>query len=349
MAFLQNSFEALGLQCYTPAKLNLETPRLKTPSSEVKSSESEPAQTRCDTNLAEAGKGSSMDIITTHESLSASPKIRKVRPVKAGHVTIGGPEFAVIAGPCSIESYSQFRETALGVKQNGASLLRGGVWKMRTNASAFQGLGAEALHFISDVLKETGMGLVTEITDPRQIELLDGFISMYQVGARNMFNYALLKELGQTKKPVLLKRAFSALIDEWVKAADYITQGGNENVILCERGIRTFETKTRYTFDLNAVIWAKQNTNFPVVVDPSHAVGIRKMVSDIAYAAAAVGADGIIVEVHPRPHEALSDGPQALTLPDFAEMMSNLEKILAVFHRSVHPAPEITLSYEGHT
>ena len=273
--------------------------------------------------------------------------VRNVKPVKVGSITIGGPDYAVIAGPCSIENHSQFRETALGVKKSGATLLRGGVWKMRTNASAFQGLGPEAFNFVNEVLNETGMGLVTEITDPRQIELVDDFVSVYQVGARNMFNYALLKELGQTRKPILLKRSFSALIDEWVKAADYIIQGGNDNVILCERGIRTFENKTRYTFDLNAVIWAKQNTNFPVIVDPSHAVGIRKMVSDVAYAAAAVGADGIIVEVHPRPEEALSDGPQALTLPDFELLMQNSRKILEVFHRNIHPNAEVVQSLQG--
>jgi len=250
------------------------------------------------------------------------------RPVKVGDVSIGAGQFAVIAGPCSIESKSQFEETALAVKSKGASLLRGGIWKMRTSAKTFQGLGSEAMHFVPDVLKQSGMGLVTEVTDPRQVELLDDYVAMYQVGARNMFNYSLLKELGQTNKPILLKRSFSALVDEWVKAAEYITNGGNENVILCERGIRTFETATRYTFDLNAVIWAKQHTHFPVIVDPSHAVGIREFVPKVAFAAAAVGADGIIVEVHPRPADALSDGKQALTLTDYNQMMGTLEKIL---------------------
>ncbi len=258
---------------------------------------------------------------------------RSTRAVMVGNVRIGGPEFAVIAGPCSIESHSQFSETATAVKAAGACLLRGGVWKMRTDVKAFQGLGSEAFQFMHQVLNETGLGLVSEVTDPRQIEMLDDYVVMYQVGARNMFNYSLLKELGQTRKPVLLKRSFSALIDEWIKAADYVAHGGNENIILCERGIRTFETKTRYTFDLNAVIWAKQNSHFPVIVDPSHAIGIRDMVAPVAFAAAAVGADGVIVEVHPRPAEALSDGKQSLTIPDFKQMMKTIERILEATDR----------------
>lgn len=257
------------------------------------------------------------------------------RAVQVGKIAIGGPEFAVVAGPCSIENKEQFQTTANAVKSYGACMLRGGVWKMRTDAKSFQGLGTEAFQFIKEITEETGLDLVTEVTDPRQIEMLDDYVVMYQVGARNMFNYALLKELGQTRKPVMLKRSFSALLDEWVKAADYITHGGNENVILCERGIRTFETKTRYTFDVNAVIWAKQHTHFPVIVDPSHAVGIRDMVPKVAFAAAAAGADGIIVEVHPRPAEALSDGKQALTVPDFKQMMHTLERILEATDRSL--------------
>jgi len=260
---------------------------------------------------------------------------RATKSIQVGNVKIGGPEFAVIAGPCSIESRSQFAETSMAVKSAGACLLRGGIWKMRTDVKAFQGLGSEAFQFIKETIDDSGLGLVSEVTDPRQIEMLDDFVVMYQVGARNMFNYALLKELGQTKKPVLLKRSFSALIEEWLKAANYIISGGNENVILCERGIRTFETKTRYTFDLNAVIWAKQNSHLPVIVDPSHAVGIRDMVAPVAYAAAAVGADGIIVEVHPRPAEALSDGQQSLTIQDFKTMMHTIERILEATDRSL--------------
>lgn len=256
--------------------------------------------------------------------------------VNIGGIDIGGPHFTVIAGPCSIESHSQFMETAKGVKASGAHLLRGGIWKMRTSSKDFQGLGSASFDFIKSVCKEMQMSLVSEVTDARQIEEIYDLVECFQVGSRNMHNYALLKELGMQKKPVLLKRGFAALITEWVKAAEYVTVGGNPNVILCERGIRTFETATRNTLDLNAVAFAKKNTSLPVIVDPSHAVGIRDLVPDMAYAAAAVGADGIIVEVHPRPAEALSDGKQALTLEDFQKMMSKLDKILTAIDRPLH-------------
>ncbi|MCE3009207.1 MAG: 3-deoxy-7-phosphoheptulonate synthase [Proteobacteria bacterium] len=276
---------------------------------------------------------------TTHLS-SAQPTDLwtngKTRPVQVQNITFGGPEFTVIAGPCSIESSEQFLTTAQAVKSSGAVMLRGGVWKLRTSSKTFQGLGPEAFAFIKEVLKQTEMMLVSEITDPRQIEILDDYVEMYQVGSRNMHNYALLKELGQTRKPVMLKRGFSAFVDEWLKAAEYITVGGNEGVILCERGIRTFETATRNTLDLNAVVYAKANTHFPVIVDPSHAVGVRKLVPQLAWAAAAAGADGIIVEVHPRPEEALSDGQQALTVSDFKMMMQRLEAILTAVGRPLH-------------
>lgn len=250
------------------------------------------------------------------------------KSVQVGDLSIGAGEFTVIAGPCAIESESQFQETAFAVRELGAVLLRGGIWKMRTSHRTFQGLGSDAFDFVKSIIKQTGMGFVTEVTDPRQIEQVDEFVSMYQVGARNMYNYALLKELGKTKKPVLLKRAFSALVDEWIKAGDYVTDGGNSKVILCERGIRTFETSSRFTLDLNSILVAKSKSEYPVVVDPSHAVGISEYVPKLAVAAAAVGADGIIVEVHPRPIEALSDGKQALTVENFRMMMSQIDRVL---------------------
>lgn len=268
-------------------------------------------------------------------SLDNSINSRKVTPVDIGGVKIGGGEFAVIAGPCSIESREQFSETANFVADHGACLIRGGIWKLRTNASSFQGLGPSAISFIKDVCQQVGMGLVTEITDPRQIDSVNEIAAMFQVGSRNMHNYELLKELGKTNKPILLKRGFAALVDEWLNAAEYIIRGGNEKVILCERGIRTFETCTRNTLDINAVAYIKANTNFPVIVDPSHAVGVRALVPRLAYAAAAVGADGIIVEVHPRPEQALSDGAQALTLSDFSQMMRQLELMLKSFDRKL--------------
>jgi|SRR6185312_3073792 len=276
-----------------------------------------------------------MKFTHTHHAMlqETSLNFSRTKPVQVGNVLVGGLGFAVIAGPCSIESPAQFLETALAVKNSGAVLLRGGIWKLRTSSKTFQGLGSDAFTFIKDVLKTTGMKLTSEVTDPRQIEMLDDVVEMYQVGSRNMHNYALLKELGQTRKPILLKRGFSAFIDEWIKAAEYVTAGGNDKVILCERGIRTFETATRNTLDINAVAFAKANTPFPVIVDPSHAVGIRELVSPVALAAAAAGADGIIVEVHPRPHEALSDGQQALTVEDFQTLMVKLERVLAALDR----------------
>ncbi|OFZ31705.1 MAG: 3-deoxy-7-phosphoheptulonate synthase [Bdellovibrionales bacterium RIFCSPHIGHO2_01_FULL_40_29] len=255
--------------------------------------------------------------------------------VQVGNVKIGGPQFTVIAGPCSIESEGQFRQTSESVKKSGAALLRGGIWKMRTSPKSFQGLGQSAFDFIKKVKNETGLGLVSEVTDIRQIEEISPFVDAFQVGARNMHNYSLLKELGHQPKPVLLKRNFSAFIDEWLKAADYVAQGGNQNVILCERGIRTFETATRNTLDLNAVVYAKKNSHFPVVVDPSHAVGISELVAPLCFAAAAAGADGLIVEVHPEPAKALSDGDQALTLEGFDKMMKQLEKVLNAFDRTL--------------
>jgi 3-deoxy-7-phosphoheptulonate synthase len=255
------------------------------------------------------------------------------RTVKVGNVTIGGPEFTVIAGPCSIESREHFQQTSIAVKKAGASIVRAGIWKLRTSADAFQGLGNEAFQFIREVKKETGMTLVSEITDPRQIEEVIDFVDMFQIGSRNMHNYSLLKEVGKTKTPVLLKRGFAALIDEWIKATEYVRMGGNENVILCERGIRTFETATRNTLDLNAVVYAKAKTNLPVIVDPSHAIGLREFVPQLSYASAVAGADGVIVEVHPNPDKAMSDGRQSLNFSDFDGMMKQLEKILDVIGR----------------
>jgi 3-deoxy-7-phosphoheptulonate synthase len=282
------------------------------------------------------------NIISNRGKIQASSFFpSRTKPVQVGNVTIGGPAFAVIAGPCSIESPAQFLETAQAVKNSGAVFLRGGIWKLRTSAKTFQGLGSESFGFIKDVLRTTGLQLTSEVTDPRQIELLDDVVGMYQVGSRNMHNYALLKELGQTRKPVLLKRGFSAFIDEWIKAAEYVTAGGNDRVILCERGIRTFETATRNTLDINAVAYAKANTPFPVIVDPSHAVGIRELVSPVALAAAAAGADGLIVEVHPRPKEALSDGPQALTVNGFHQLMIQLEKVLTALDRPLLTPEEL--------
>lgn len=262
-------------------------------------------------------------------------KSKKTRQVQVGPVTIGSQQFAVIAGPCSIESESQFRSSAESVKNLGAQLLRGGMWKMRTSAQSFQGLGEESFAFVKRVQNDLNMQLVSEVTDPRQIEQIDDLVAMYQVGSRNMYNYALLKELGQTKKPVLLKRSFSALVDEWIKAAEYISQGGNENIILCERGIRTFETATRNTLDLNAVAYVKRYTDFPVIVDPSHGVGVKDLIAPMSLAAIAAGADGLLIEVHPNPSAALSDGKQALTVNDFEMLMNQIRTLLPAFGKTL--------------
>lgn len=251
-----------------------------------------------------------------------------VAPIEIGAYHIGGKDFVVMAGPCSIESLSQFTQTAEFVKHNGAAILRGGMFKLRTNPDSFQGMEHAAYSIAREVKLKTGMPFISEVTDPRQIGDLAEIVDVFQVGSRNMHNYALLKELGAVKKPVLLKRGFSGLVSEWLLSAEYIVKHGNPNVILCERGIRTFETATRNTFDVNAIAFVKANSNFPVIADPSHGTGVRELVTPIALAAAAAGADGIIVEVHPDPKVALSDGFQALTFDMFEDLMIKLEKIL---------------------
>ncbi|MFN8944362.1 MAG: 3-deoxy-7-phosphoheptulonate synthase [Pseudobdellovibrionaceae bacterium] len=259
------------------------------------------------------------------------------RKVVVNGIEFGGDKFVVIAGPCSIESESHLLDTGSAVKKSGASLLRGGIWKMRTSSESFQGLGNGALSFIPSTLNKLGIGLISEITDPRQIEILNPLVSAYQVGSRNMHNYALLTELGKQNKPVLLKRGFGALIDEWIKAAGYIEKEGNQNIILCERGIRTFEKATRNTLDINAVVYAKKHSPYPVIVDPSHAVGISELVPDVALAAVASGCDGLIVEVHPHPKDAKSDGDQALNYAEFDLLMGKVRKVLiALEKKSLH-------------
>lgn len=255
------------------------------------------------------------------------------KPVRVGSLEFGGSSFAVIAGPCSIESLEQCSQTANAVKKSGAVMLRGGMFKLRTNPETFQGMGSDAFSIVREVKAKTGLPFVSEITDPRQISDFIGLVDMFQVGSRNMHNYALLKELGQVQTPVLLKRGFSGLISEWLHSAEYLVKHGNPNVVLCERGIRTFETATRNTFDLNAIAFVKQNSHFPVIADPSHATGATSLVTPMALAAAAAGADGLIIEVHPNPAVALSDGFQALTPDLFQSLMSRLERVLTALDR----------------
>jgi 3-deoxy-7-phosphoheptulonate synthase len=245
-------------------------------------------------------------------------------------------KFTVVAGPCSIESKEQLLAMANAFQDYGLSLIRGGVWKMRTDPNSFQGLGEKAIEILKYLKEELRLRLITEVSDPRQLDFLHPWTSVYQVGARNMFNYALLKELAQQEKPVLLKRSFGATLNEWIKASEYLAAGKNPQVVLCERGIRTFETSARYTFDLNSVLIAKQETGLPVFVDPSHAIGLREFVPQLCFAAAAAGADGLLIEVHPEPEKSISDARQAISIETFHEIMQKLEQILPIFNRSLN-------------
>lgn len=237
---------------------------------------------------------------------------------------IGGRDFVVIAGPCSVEGEAMLLETARGVRSAGARLLRGGAYKPRTSPYSFQGLGEVGLALLADVRTQTGLPVVTEVMDPRQAELVAEYADVLQIGARNMQNYPLLQEVGRIQRPVLLKRGLSATLEELLMAAEYIMAQGNAEIILCERGIRTYERAMRNTLDVGAVPFLKSETHLPVIVDPSHAAGHADLVAPLAYAATAAGADGLIVEVHPRPEEALSDGDQSLTPKAFTEMMEKL-------------------------
>lgn len=243
--------------------------------------------------------------------------------------------FLIIAGPCSVESFELFQKVAKEVSRLGATALRGGIFKLRTHSDSFQGLGAEGIDIVKRVKEELEIPYICEITDPRQIHILNEVVDVYQVGTRNMHNYELLKELGRMKKPVLLKRGLAAYLDEFLAAAEYILKAGNSQVILCERGIRTFERSTRNTLDLSAIPYLKQKSNLPVIVDPSHATGKRELVPPMCWAAAAAGADGIMVEVHPDPIQALSDKEQALTLSDFKLMMIRLRRVLEAMDRNL--------------
>ena len=255
---------------------------------------------------------------------------RQTRPqpsvveVGSGKIKIGGNEVVVIAGPCSVESREQLLETAEGVKRAGATMLRGGAYKPRTSPYEFQGLGIEALKILREARERTGLPVVTEVMSTEDVDLICEYADMLQVGARNMQNFALLRRLATVKKPILLKRGPSATVKEWLLAAEYLLSGGNDQVVLCERGIKTFETGTRNTFDLAAVALAKELSHLPVVADPSHGTGKQSLIGAVSRAAIAVGADGIIVEVHPCPERALSDGPQSLDIPQFERVMRGL-------------------------
>ncbi len=253
----------------------------------------------------------------------------------AGRVAIGGRSLAIIAGPCSVEGRDMLLDSARAVRDAGAVMLRGGAYKPRTSPYSFRGLGDDALELLVEAREDTGLPVVTEILDPRQLERMEGVADVLQVGARNMQNFALLSEVGQSRKPVLLKRGLSATVDELLLAAEYVLAAGNPNVILCERGIRTFETATRNTLDVAAVPVLKARTHLPVIVDPSHAGGHWELVEPLALAAVAAGADGLIVEVHPHPSGALSDGDQSLTPDRFARLVERCEAVAKAVGRQL--------------
>ncbi len=263
---------------------------------------------------------------------------RKFKPedtvVKVGNVEIGGNSLVMMAGPCSVESRDQILATARAVKKAGANMLRGGVVKPRTSPYAFQGLGMEGIELMKEAKEETGLPIICEVMSISQLHEFGPHLDMIQLGARNMQNFDLLKEVGKTKIPVLLKRGLSATIEEWLMSAEYILAGGNENVVLCERGIRTYETAYRNVLDLNAVPMIKKLTHLPIVVDSAHGTGKFWMVEPLAMAGVSAGADGLMVEVHPEPDKAMSDGPQSLKPEVFEVLMDNVEKVANVLGKT---------------
>lgn len=279
-----------------------------------------------DTSVVDIDLISAMDIVESVKRIQEPYKAanRKFHPVDTvidmGGVLIGGGHFAIMAGPCSVESESQILEIAASVKESGASVLRGGAFKPRTSPYSFQGMGAAGLELLRQAKKQTGLPLVSEIMDLSQLAYFDD-VDVIQVGARNMQNFLLLKELGKIRKPILLKRGFANTIQEWLMSAEYIMSGGNKDVILCERGIRTIETATRNTLDLSAIPVIKECSHLPIIVDPSHATGFARYVKPMSLAAVAAGADGLMIEVHHQPQLALCDGQQSITPAAFADLV----------------------------
>ena len=282
---------------------------------------------RAELEALRAAPGVEEVIQITHPFKLVSRQLRqRCTVVDVKGVKIGAGELVVMAGPCSVESEEQLLETARAVKFAGADMLRGGAYKPRTSPYDFQGLGVEALRLLRDASAETGLPIVTEVMSEADAEVVAEYADMLQVGARNMQNFSLLRKLATFPRPILLKRGPSATIKEWLLAAEYLLAGGNANVVLCERGIKTFETATRNTLDLAAVALVKELSHLPVIADPSHGTGLRSLVPPMSKAAAAAGADGLMIEVHPCPERALSDGPQSLDLDGFTELMKSLGK-----------------------
>lgn len=288
------------------------------------------------------------------EQLAALPGVEKIVPIlqpfklasrefhpdptqiRVGDVTIGGEEVVTIAGPCAVEGEEQLLSVAREVKAAGARLLRGGAFKPRTSPYSFQGLEEEGLQLLAAAREETGLPVVTEVINPGDVELVARYADVLQVGARNMQNFTLLREIGKVRKPVLLKRGLAATVEEWLMAAEYIISGGNPHVVLCERGIRTYETGTRNTLDLSAVPAVKYLSHLPILVDPSHGTGRWRYVTPMARAAIAAGADGLLVEVHCHPEKALSDGPQSLTPANFRRMMQEIRLVAEAVGRRIY-------------
>lgn len=254
--------------------------------------------------------------------------------ITVGNVSIGGDELVIMSGPCAVESEEQVMITAKAIQKAGAQILRGGAYKPRTSPYAFQGLEEDGLKLMKEAKDETGLAIVCEVTSLAAIEAAVKYVDMLQIGARNMQNFYLLKEAGKTGLPVLLKRGLSATIDEWLNASEYIIAEGNPNVVLCERGIRTFETATRNTLDISAVPVIKHKSHLPIIVDPSHATGVRRYVKPLAMSAIAAGADGLMIETHPNPACALSDGPQSLTFPQFEELCDEIRPLAKLFGKN---------------
>ncbi len=287
------------------------------------------------------------------QPIEACPGVEKVMPVMAPYklvsrefkpestvikvkgVEIGGNKIVVMAGPCSIEGLERLREIAKAIKNAGAVILRGGAFKPRTSPYSFQGLGEEGLKYMKQVADELGLVTISEVMEPKQVELVSRYVDILQVGARNMQNFNLLREVGKAKKPVMLKRGFCATIKEWLMSAEYILKEGNFEVMLCERGIRTFEQYTRNTLDINAVPLVKQLSHLPVIVDPSHGTGKREIIKSVSMASVAAGADGLMIEVHTKPEEALSDGAQSLTPDMFVDLMSSVRRIAQAVGRTI--------------
>lgn len=290
-------------------------------------------------------------------SISFLPGVEKVMPIlkpyklasrefketstviRVGDLDIGGPRFMVMAGPCAVESEEQLMECAYVVRKAGAHILRGGAFKPRTSPYSFQGMEEEGLRLLKKVREMTGLPVVTEVMSPTEVDMVESYADILQVGARNVQNFALLKKVGQARKPILLKRGMMTTIEELLMSAEYILSSGNSEVILCERGIRTFETATRNTLDLSAVTVLKEMTHLPVIVDPSHAAGYWKYVTPLARAAVAVGADGLMVEVHPEPEKAVSDGMQSLKPEKFYQLMEEIGLLENVMRREVRANP----------